>query len=86
MAIKYTAPELEMIQNSAKEMSDSMTRAQAEKDLQKDIVANLKDTLELKPAEFNKIVRTYHDQSLQEQEDKWTEFTDLYIDVFKPGA
>ena len=79
----YTKPELKAIADAAREMSDSMTRVDAEKDLQKDIVANIKDKFEMKPADFNKMVKVYHEQKLSEINQKHEEFVELYESVFQ---
>ncbi len=78
MTITLTRPELEVVQKAAKEMSDSMTRQQAERDLQKDIVVNMKEKFELKASDFNRIVKVYHDQKLNEVIEKHEHFADLY--------
>ncbi len=82
MTITLTRPELEIVQKAAKEMSDSLTRQQAERDLQKDIVESMKEKFELKPAEFNRVVKVYHDQKLTEVIEKHENFVDFYESVF----
>ena len=82
--MQYTKPELQAIQDAARELSDSMTRVEAEKDLQKDIVSNIKDKFEMKPADFNKIVKVYHEQKLNEINQAHEEFVELYESVFQP--
>jgi len=82
MTITLTRPELEVVQKAAKEMSDSMTRQQAERDLQKDIVENMKEKFELKASDFNRVVKVYHDQKLNEVIEKHESFVDFYESVF----
>jgi len=82
MTITLTRPELEVVQKAAKEMSDSMTRQQAERDLQKDIVESMKEKFELKAADFNRVVKVYHDQKLTEVIEKHENFVDFYESVF----
>lgn len=85
-SVTLTKPELELVQAAAKEMSDSLTRQEAEKDLQKDIVANMKEKFELKPAEFNRIVKVYHEMKIDEVINKHEEFVDFYESVFNNDA
>ena len=82
MTITLTRPELEVVQKAAKEMSDSMTRQQAERDLQKDIVENMKEKFELKASDFNRVVKVYHDQKLNEVIEQHESFVDFYESVF----
>ncbi len=82
MTITLTRPELEIVQKAAKEMSDSLTRQQAERYLQKDIVESMKEKFELKPPEFNRVVKVYHDQKLTEVIEKHENFVDFYESVF----
>ncbi len=82
MTITLTRPELEVVQKAAKEMSDSMTRQQAERDLQKDIVENMKEKFELKASDFNRVVKVYHDQKLNEVIEQHENFVDFYESVF----
>ncbi len=79
---QLTTPELEKVKEAAQEMSASMTRVDSEKDLQKDIVANMKEKYGLKPAEFNKIVKVYHEQKLNDLVEAHENFVDFYDTVF----
>jgi len=82
MSVTLTKPELEVVQKAAKEMSDSLTRQQAERDLQKDIVESMKEKFELKASDFNRIVKVYHDQKLNEVIEQHENFVDFYESVF----
>ena len=80
--IQLTTPELEKVKEAAQEMSASMTRVDSEKDLQKDIVTNMKEKYGLKPAEFNKICKIYHEQKLNDLVEAHENFVDFYDTVF----
>jgi len=82
-SVTLTNPELDLVKKAAKEMSDSMTRQESEKDLQKDIVDQMKEKYGLKPAEFNRIVKVYHEQKLDEVIAKHEEFVEFYESVFE---
>jgi len=80
--LQLTKPELEIVKAAAKEMSNSMTMIEAQKDLQKDIIANMKEKFELAPAEFSRIVKVYHESKIDEVVSKHEAFVDFYDSVF----
>lgn len=72
------------IQNSLKEMSDSMTRVAAEKDLQKEIAEKIKEDCNVGKAHFNKLARIYHASNLMEEASKNEEFMEFAEAVMQP--
>ena len=70
-----TEKDRKVIQGALREMSDSMTRASAEKDLQKDGVPK---------AQFNKLAKIYHASNLMEEAAKNEEFMEFAEAVMAP--
>ena len=69
--------------NAIKEISASMTRTEAERDLIKEIVKDQSETHQIPKKVINKIARTYHKQNLTEVEADHEEFVELYEKVVK---
>lgn len=65
------------VQNALREMSDSMTRVSAEKDLQKEIAQKMLDEVGVNKAAFNKLARIYHASNLMEEAAKNEEFMEF---------
>ena len=72
------------IQSALREMSDSMTRVSAEKDLQKDIAAKIHEDLGVPKAQFNKLAKIYHASNLMEEAAKNEEFMQFAEAVMAP--
>lgn len=60
------------------EMSASFTRMDAERDLQKEILANLEEDFELPKKYMRKVARIYHKQNLIEEKNAFQEVEDIY--------
>ena len=69
--------------NGVKELSNSMTRVDAEKDLQKDIVSGLADELGIKKQYISKIATVYHKQTFSQLQAEHEELETLYEELFK---
>ena len=72
------------VQNALKEMSDSMTRVQAEKDLQKDIAQRMLDEVGVPKKDFNKLARIYHASNLMEEAARNEEFMEFAEAIMAP--
>lgn len=72
-----TQDDRKKIQGALKEMSDSMTRVAAEKDLQKEIAEKMNEELNVGKAHFNKLARIYHASNLMEEAAKNEEFMEF---------
>lgn len=72
------------IQNALREMSDSMTRVSAEKDLQKDIAQKMLDEVGVPKREFNKLAKIYHASNLMEEAARNEEFMEFAEAVMAP--
>ena len=60
------------------EMSASMLRGEAEKDLQKNIINDLFDEFKIPKKVLAKMARVYHKQNFQEEKATHEEFEQLY--------
>lgn len=69
------------IKDALSEISDSMTRIEAERDLIKDIVNDVADNFQLPKKYVNKMARIYHKQNFQVTQQETEELEALYISV-----
>jgi hypothetical protein len=69
------------IKNALQEISDSMTRMEAERDLIKDIVKDVSDNYQLPKKYISKMARIYHKQNFQITQQETEELESLYITV-----
>ena len=79
-----TTEDRKKVQNALKEMSDSMTRVQAEKDLQKDIAQRMLDEIGVPKKDFNKLARIYHASNLMEEAARNEEFMEFAEAIMAP--
>ena len=71
------------ILDAMREISNSMTRIAAERDLMKDIVKDVSDNFQIPRKVVNKIAKTYHKQNLTQEVQEHEEFVELYDSVTK---
>ena len=69
------------LQNAIREISNSMTRTEAERDLIKDIVKAQPDNLQIPKKIISKIAKTFHKQSLHQEVADHEDFVELYEKV-----
>ena len=69
------------ILNAIKEWSNSATRAEAEKDLQKNIVGDLSDEVGIDKKFLNKLATMYHKQTFAQFQSEVEEIEELYESV-----
>lgn len=72
--------------NALKEMSASMTRVEAERDLQKNLKKDICSELDLSKKVFSKLAKTYHKGNFPEEREVHTEFETLYETVTKTAG
>lgn len=78
MAIEtLTEEQVAKLRGMVKEAVDSMYRADAEKDLRKDIADRAKDEFEMTKKEFNALVKIAYKQNARQIEEETTEVLDL---------
>ena len=80
-----TPEEKKKIANAIKEISDSMTRIDAEKDLIKDIVQVTFENHEIDKKHIRKLATIYHKQNMSEFKHEYDEVETLYEELFKNG-
>lgn len=68
---------------AVREISNSLTRIEAERDLIKDIVKDVSDNFQIPRKTVKKIAVTYHKQNLTQVEQEHEEFVELYDKVTK---
>lgn len=66
-----------------REISNSMTRIEAERDLMKDIVKEVSDTYQVSRKIVNKMAKVYHKQALNQEVADHEEFVEMYESVTK---
>lgn len=66
---------------AVREISNSMTRIEAERDLIKDIVKDVSDNYQLSRKVVNKMAKVYHKQSLSQTVAEHEEFVEMYDEV-----
>ena len=64
--------------NGIKEMSNSMTRVDAEKDFQKDVIEKLADELSIDKKYIRKLASIYHKQNFTVVQSEMEEVQELY--------
>jgi len=69
------------IKDAMEEISNSMTRVDAEKDFQKEAIAELNDQFKISKKILSKMARTYHKQNFQNEQQSHEEFETLYTEV-----
>lgn len=69
------------IRDALHEISNSMTRIDAEKDFIKDAVADISDNFKLSKKTVSKLARVYHKQSFNTEVEQYQEFENLYEEV-----
>lgn len=82
MTIQISNPEdKKKIKQALVEISDSMTRIDAEKDLIKDIIQDTADNFKLPKKYLNKMARIYHKQNFSKEQQETEELETLYMNV-----
>ena len=72
------------IQGALREMSESMTRVEAEKDFQKEIAERMLGECMVPKKDFNKLARIYHASTLAQEASKNEEFMQFAEAVLAP--
>lgn len=69
------------VKDAINEISNSLTRIEAERDLIKEIVKEVSDTHQIPRKIIRKMAKTYHSQNLTQEVQEHEEFVDLYESV-----
>jgi hypothetical protein len=67
--------------DALQEIADSYTRVSAEKDLVKDIIADLSETFELPKKTVSKLAKVYYKQNMTQEAEEFDELETLYEEV-----
>ena len=67
--------------NAIVEVSNSMTRTEAERDLINEIIKDLSEEFDINKKIIRKIAKAYHKQNLNEEQQDHEEFVELYEEV-----
>lgn len=70
---------------AVRELSNSMTRIEAERDLIKETIKEVSDTFQIPRKVVKKIATTYHKQNMTQVEQEHDEFVELYDQVTAPN-
>jgi len=73
--------ERKVIQGALQEMMDSMTRVAAERDLQKEIIAKVKEETTVSPKVFRKMAKVAFKANFAEEVQTHEEFEELYQEI-----
>lgn len=71
-------------QGAIREISGSMTRMEAERDLIREIIKEKSDKFQIPKKTISKIAKTYHKQNFQQAREENEEFETLYEEVTAP--
>lgn len=75
----------EKILRMIKEISDSMTRIESERDLIKETINDMSDQFQLNKKYIRKMAKVYHKQNFQQEKQETEEFETLYEQVTTRG-
>lgn len=75
-----------IILDAMSEFSNSCTRVEAEKDLQKNIIVDLSDKVGIDKKYLNKLASMFHNQSFQQFQTEREEIEELYESVVTTGV
>ena len=64
-----------------REISNSMVRIEAERDLIKETVKDVSDNFQISRKIVNKMAKVYHKQTLTQEIDQHEEFVEMYEDI-----
>lgn len=74
------------IRDALDEISNSMTRIAAERDLIKEIIADVSEQHELPKKVVSKMARTYYKQTFNQEQQDFDQFATLFEEVTKLGS
>jgi hypothetical protein len=82
IVIPSNSAELKTIQVAIKEANDCLIRIAAERELIKDIVADLNEKYEGLPKKYiNKMIKTYYKNSFDKESTEHDDFSELFVAV-----
>lgn len=72
-----------VIEDGVKELSNSYTRVEAERNLQKEIAASMKEKTGLDKGVLGKLAKIYHNQSVNEVQQETDDLVNFYEQIFR---
>lgn len=79
--MKLTPQDKKKLEDALKDMSASMSRVEAERDLQKNVKNDICEELDLNKKVFSKLAKVYHKQNYADEVATHDEFEELYEDI-----
>ena len=71
------------LEGALKEMSTSISRTEAERDFQKNVIADICEEVNVSKKIFRKLAKTYHKQNFDQEVATHEEFEQLYESITK---
>lgn len=68
------------------EVSDSMTRIAAERDLIKETIKEMSQEFNLSKRQLNRMAKVYHKQNFTREQEEHSEFEDLYTSIVESNT
>lgn len=68
------------------EVSDSLTRIAAERDLIKETITEMSKEFNLSKRHLNKMAKVYHKQNFTREQEEHSEFEDLYVSIVESNT
>jgi hypothetical protein len=68
------------------EVSDSMTRISAERDLIKETIKEMSQEFNLSKRQLNRMAKVYHKQNFTREQEEHSEFEDLYTSIVESNT
>lgn len=74
------------IKKMLSEVSDSMTRIAAERDLIKETIKEMSQEFNLSKRQLNRMAKVYHKQNFTREQEEHSEFEDLYTSIVESNT
>ena len=74
------------IKKMLSEVSDSMTRIAAERDLIKETIKEMSQQFNLSKRHLNRMAKVYHKQNFTREQEEHSEFEDLYTSIVESNT
>jgi len=78
VTIPSSPDDRKQIRDRLSEVSNSMTRIEAERDHINEILADMQDEYELPKKHMRKVARVFHKQNINEVKEEFTDVEDIY--------
>jgi lipoate-protein ligase A len=82
MIVPSSTSDRQKLDKAIRECVDSLTRVESEKDFRKEVADMIKEELEIKPADFNNMVKESFNKALSDKIEKYQDVIDS-LDLLK---